>query len=228
MGSEPDDATEAKKRDLPPPGWKRNPFLLSLKRLDELLSERCFLAASEKSPLGHRIPALCMLERTAHSALWFGGLLLLMWFFSMDPPFRTFLFNVFLALTLDVILVAILKATCRRRRPGVTREQYESSPQASHLSFPSGFTSRAVLVALIAVDHSHLFPLFKLPFVVWCCAVAVCKLLMGRQFVGDSLGGLVLGYLEYHLVVVPMWLSQDSVGFFFNLLDDDAAVGVSL
>ncbi|CAN7939615.1 unnamed protein product [Ixodes hexagonus] len=214
-----DAAEKHKRRDLPPPGWKRHSLLLALKGLDEAVSQRLFLAADEQSPLADYRQLLCSLERSAHAVVWFGGLAFLLWFFSMDVAIRTFLFNIFLALTIDVIVVAVLKATARRRRPGISREEYEADPSSSNLSFPSGFVSRAVLVTLIVVEHSHLFPLFKLPFVFWCMAVTVTKLLMGRQFLGDSLAGFVLGYFEYHLVACPLWLSQDVVSYLFSSFD---------
>lgn len=203
-------------KELPPPGWKRNPILLVLRGVDEVLSSHLFLAADEKSPLAQYRRILAAFEMSAHSAVWIGGLIFLMWFFAFDVPVRTFFLNVFLALLIDVVLVAVLKAFARRRRPGVSRSQYESEPLSSNLSFPSGFTSRAFLVTLIVVKHSHLFPLFKLPFLVWCIAVAICKLLMGRQFLGDSLAGAVLGYIEYHWIVSPMWLSDETSSYVFS------------
>lgn len=217
MASSADDRLDdTSKGDLPPPGWKRNRLLLVMRGVDEVISSHLFLAATESSPLAKYRRMLSMFEMSAHFAVWFGGLIFLMWFFSIDVAVRTFLFNVFLALFIDVVLVAVLKAVARRRRPGVSREQYEREPLSSSLSFPSGFTSRAFLVTLIVVKHSHLFPLFKLPFLVWCIAVAICKLLMGRQFLGDSLAGAVLGYIEYHWIVNPLWLSEGAASFFFN------------
>uniref|UniRef100_G3MS12 Phosphatidic acid phosphatase type 2/haloperoxidase domain-containing protein n=1 Tax=Amblyomma maculatum TaxID=34609 RepID=G3MS12_AMBMU len=202
--------------DLPPPGWKRNPILLAARGVDEVLSSHLSLAARETAPLAKYRHILAYFELSAHSAIWFGGITFLTWFFAFDVAVRTFLLNVSVALLLDVVLVAVLKAIARRRRPGVTREQYEKDPSSSNLSFPSGFTSRAFLVTLIVVKHSHLFPLLKLPFLVWCIAVAICKLLMGRQFLGDSLAGAVLGYLEYHWIVSPMWLSEETASLIFS------------
>lgn len=215
-----DDEAELKKRhNLPPPGWKRNPLLLAAKGVDETLSSYFFLAVTNSSPLGQHRPLLLMVEKSAHFSVWFGGLILLMWFFSMDSSLRTFFFNVLIALIIDVLMVALLKATARRRRPGISREEYEADQTSANLSFPSGFTSRAFLVTLIVVKHSHLFPLFKLPFLVWCVVVAVTKLLMGRQFLGDSLAGAFLGYAEYHLIVCPLWLSEDAVSFVFSFVN---------
>lgn len=48
-----DDIDQAKKDFLPPPGWKRNPVLLQLKKLDEALTYRFALAFTEDSLLGH-------------------------------------------------------------------------------------------------------------------------------------------------------------------------------
>uniref|UniRef100_A0A023FUS2 Putative presqualene diphosphate phosphatase ixodes scapularis presqualene diphosphate phosphatase n=1 Tax=Amblyomma parvum TaxID=251391 RepID=A0A023FUS2_AMBPA len=203
-------------KELPPPGWKRNPALLLLRGVDEVLSSHLFLAAHEKAPLAQYRSMLATFEMSAHSAFWIGGVAFLLWFFAIDVSLRTFLLNLFLALLIDVVLVAVLKAVARRRRPGVSREQYENEPLSSNLSFPSGFTSRAFLVTLIVIKHSHLFPLFKLPFIAWSIAVAICKLLMGRQFLGDSLAGVALGYIEYHWIVSPMWLSEETASYFFN------------
>ncbi|XP_077540915.1 polyisoprenoid diphosphate/phosphate phosphohydrolase PLPP6-like [Haemaphysalis longicornis] len=222
VGAKPDgdhlvgEDKDPKNRDLPPPGWKRNPWLLMMKGVDELISAHLFLAATETAPLAKYRKILSTFELSAHCAIWFGGLLFLTWFFSVDRALRTFFLNVFLALFIDVVLVAVLKAATRRRRPGVSREQYEREPLSSNLSFPSGFTSRAFLVTLIVVKHSHLFPLFKLPFLLWCMAVAVCKLLMGRQFLGDSLAGVVLGYVEYYWIVCPLWMSERTASLFYN------------
>lgn len=92
-----DDEAELKKRhNLPPPGWKRNPLLLAAKGVDETLSSYFFLAVTNSSPLGQHRPLLLMVEKSAHFSVWFGGLILLMWFFSMDSSLRTFFFNVFI------------------------------------------------------------------------------------------------------------------------------------
>lgn len=47
------DIDQAKKDFLPPEGWKRNPILLQLKKLDEALTYRLALAFTEDSLLGH-------------------------------------------------------------------------------------------------------------------------------------------------------------------------------
>lgn len=47
------DIDQAKKDFLPPEGWKRNPILLQLKKLDEALTYKLALAFTEDSLLGH-------------------------------------------------------------------------------------------------------------------------------------------------------------------------------
>nr|XP_054919328.1 uncharacterized protein LOC126547719 isoform X3 [Dermacentor andersoni] len=91
-----DDDDTLKKRDLPPPGWKRSRLLLVMRGVDEVISSHLFLAATESSPLAKYRRMLSMFEKSAHFAIWFGGLVFLMWFFSIDVAIRTFLFNVFL------------------------------------------------------------------------------------------------------------------------------------
>ncbi|KAH9373809.1 hypothetical protein HPB48_007469 [Haemaphysalis longicornis] len=81
---------DLKNLDLPPLGWKRNLALLMIKGADELLSTLFFLAATETGPLAKCPKLLSMLEVRVHFAVWFGGPLSRMLFFSIHPALRTF------------------------------------------------------------------------------------------------------------------------------------------
>ncbi|XP_077506287.1 polyisoprenoid diphosphate/phosphate phosphohydrolase PLPP6-like isoform X2 [Amblyomma americanum] len=195
-------------KELPPPGWKRNPILLVLRGVDEVLSSHLFLAAHEKAPLAQYRHILAAFEMSAHSAVWIGGLTFLLWFFAFDVPVRTFFLNVFLAVLVDAVLMAMLKAAASQRD---CDEQ-----QSSTLGFPSNFTSRAVLVTLVVVNRTGAFCMLKAFFVTWCIGVALTKTLLGKHYLGDSLMGAALGYLEYRIVVEPIWCSEEMVSVLFK------------
>ncbi|XP_075542917.1 polyisoprenoid diphosphate/phosphate phosphohydrolase PLPP6-like isoform X2 [Dermacentor variabilis] len=209
-GGDDDDDTTPKKRDLPPPGWKRNRLLLVMRGVDEVISSHLFLAATESSPLAKYRRMLSMFEKSAHFAIWFGGLIFLMWFFSIDVAIRTFLFNVFLAIVIDALLAAAVKTVARRFRPRACRKLYE--PYASRFTFPT------VLVTLIVVKRSQLGFIFKALTVAWCLAASVARLFLGRQSLGGILIGAAVASVEYVVVVANVWCSQRTASFFFSIL----------
>ncbi|XP_054919327.2 polyisoprenoid diphosphate/phosphate phosphohydrolase PLPP6-like isoform X2 [Dermacentor andersoni] len=211
-----DDDDTLKKRDLPPPGWKRSRLLLVMRGVDEVISSHLFLAATESSPLAKYRRMLSMFEKSAHFAIWFGGLVFLMWFFSIDVAIRTFLFNVFLAIVIDALLAAALKTVARRFRPRPCRKLYE--PYTSRFTFPTAFTVPMVLVTLIVVKRSQLGFIFKALTVAWCFAASVSRLFLGRQSLGGILIGAAVASIEYEAVVANVWCSQRTASFFFSVL----------
>ncbi|KAH7979497.1 hypothetical protein HPB49_009637 [Dermacentor silvarum] len=189
-----------------------------MRGVDEVISSHLFLAATESSPLAKYRGVLSMFEKSAHFAIWFGGLIFLMWFFSIDVAVRTFLFNVFLAIVIDVLLAAAVKrwvkTVARRFRPWARRKLYD--PYSSKLTFPTSFTTRVVLVVLIVVKRSQLCAIFKALAVAWGFGAAVSRLFLGRQLLGDILIGAAVAYIEYEAVVGYVWCSQRTVSFFFR------------
>lgn len=90
-----------------------------------------------------------------------------------------FSFVHFTAMVVDVFVVAVVKAACRRRKPGVSRQQYDANPSSSCLSFPSGFVSRATVIFLILISQDF-FPLIPVTFLVWAGCMLLTKLFLGR------------------------------------------------
>ncbi|XP_003738330.1 phospholipid phosphatase 6 [Galendromus occidentalis] len=215
------DIEEAKKDFLPPPGWKRNPILLKLKKLDEALSYRLTFAYDESSCLGAYRRKLVVFERSAHTLICF-GVALLFWWMSASMESRAVYTNIILALCIDVFVVAIVKSMARRRRPGVTKSAYDNDPSSTNLSFPSGFVSRATLLALILASEGF-SPISLFLFLLWAGAMLLTKLFLGRFFLGDALGAVPLGYLTYQFIDL-VWLDADDViameAFFGGQLGD--------
>lgn len=98
-----------------------------------------------------------------------------------------------IGLIFDIIYVAISKAFFRRRRPAYSNQEDQMIMIGyDKLSFPSGHTSRAIYVALFFSGSWY-----SLLVWTWAIAVSASRVIYGRHFVGDILGGLVVGYWNY-------------------------------
>ncbi|XP_077512069.1 uncharacterized protein LOC144123016 [Amblyomma americanum] len=189
---------------LPPPG--REPK--SPRGVDAVVSSQLHLEAYQKSPLTKYRHVLAAIEMSGHTTILIGGLTTLMWLFACDVPVRTFFLNVLLAVMVDAMLMAMLKAAATWLD---CDQQQVSAP-----GFSSKLASRAVLVTLLVVNHTRSFRLLKATLVTWCIGVGLTKALQGKEYLGDFLMGAMLGYLEYHLVVEPIWCSEEVVSTLFK------------
>lgn len=100
-----------------------------------------------------------------------------------------------LGLLLDIILVAVLKAVARRRRP-TTNDNLSSKKD----SFPSGNAAR---VAFITYFLLNLWPIPLIcvpPLLAWSFSVCMSKLLMREHHIVDVLAGIALGIFEGMLI----------------------------
>ena len=91
--------------------------------------------------------------------------------YSFGSPF---FFNLLLALILDIVVVAIIKAFTRRRRPSYNvDDQYATVKLVDKFSFPSGHATRATMLAALGTIVRPL-PLLLWPaLVAWAAAVCV-------------------------------------------------------
>lgn len=64
---------------------------------------------------------------------------------KLTPEIRMFFFNLFMAFLFDLIFVSIIKNIVRRPRPVYNRNHF-MTVQVDHWSFPSGHSTRALLV----------------------------------------------------------------------------------
>lgn len=217
-----EDIDKAKKDFLPPPGWKRNPILLNLKKLDETLSYQFALAFDENRLLGHLKGKLQLFEYTAHTLVCFASAIFF-WWMSISRDSKALFTNIILAMVIDAIVIAVLKSACRRRRPGVSREQYEKDPSQANLSFPSGFVSRATVIFLILLSQDF-FPLIPVTYLAWAVTMLATKLFLGRFFIFDAVAGVPVG-IVVHKFIELVWLDASDVkgleAFFAGQLGDD-------
>ncbi|XP_022644444.1 phospholipid phosphatase 6-like [Varroa destructor] len=216
------DIDQAKKDFLPPEGWKRNPILLQLKKLDEALTYKLALAFTEDSLLGHLQYKLRMFEYSAHTLMCF-ALALFFWYMSISMASKTLFTNIILAMLIDVLVIAFVKAACRRRRPGVTRQQYEVNPSSTNLSFPSGFVSRATMIFLIILSQDFI-AFVPIAFLTWAVLMLLTKIALGRFFIFDAVAGVPIGY-AVNWFIQAVWMDAADVaaleGFFAGQFNDE-------
>lgn len=77
-------------------------------------------------------------------------------------------------------------------------------------SFPSGHTTRAIMVAYFSVVHYSGGPLVDLLVLLWGVAVSLSRILLGRHHVLDVSVGAVIGVLQYRLLANYLWLSKET------------------
>lgn len=115
--------------------------------------------------------------------------------------------NFFSALILDIIVIAVMKAFVRRRRPIPMNKMLPGNPDK--YSFPSGHTSRAVLVAFILISIDPIYFIFYPPLLAWVGAVALSRVLAEKHYFLDVFGGMGIGLLE-GLFMSLIWFSQSA------------------
>ncbi|KAI9558751.1 hypothetical protein GHT06_015540 [Daphnia sinensis] len=135
--------------------------------------------------------------------------------------------NLFMAFLLDIIVIGLLKAFARRRRPPAKNPDFFKSIGPDQFSFPSGHASRTILISFI---FSEINPLFDLGYLnlgvsllVWVWSFSVCfsRILNGRHYLFDVLIGVLIGFVEGFLVSY-LWMSSERAENFLNFLSDEA------
>lgn len=127
--------------------------------------------------------------------------------------------NVFIisvsALVLDLVLVGVLKAVVRRRRPAHNRMDMFATFSVDGYSFPSGHATRAAMCARFLLAHLVLAAPLRVLVLLWATFVGFSRVLLGRHHVTDVVFGFFMGYWQYNLVEM-LWLSpivlQSTIG----------------
>lgn len=126
--------------------------------------------------------------------------------------------NMLVGLLLDIVIVALLKAYVRRRRPTPATDTLVIGPDK--FSFPSGHATRAFYVL---VFFTKLFPLsiiFWMPITAWAVSVVLSRLILKRHYLLDVVAGSIIGILEA-LFLGLIWISDDSAASIIGFLSED-------
>ena len=158
------------------------------------------------------------LELSCHGLIWLAGCIAMLYFgFN-----ATCWVNMLVLQVLDIVLIAVIKAFVRRRRPALCVDDMFFTKGPDKFSFPSGHASRGFAVAFFFL---YLYPVgvfLNLPIVIWAVMTAISRVCLARHHILDVVGGLVLALVEYGLMSV-LWLSDESsvkwAGFLYDVED---------
>ena len=157
------------------------------------------------------------LEYSCHGIPWLTLTTLLCYINSSNTSYV----HLLIGLIFDIIYVAVAKASFRRRRPTyASQEDQMIMIGYDKLSFPSGHTSRAIYVALFYSGYWY-----SLFIWIWALAVSGSRVVYGRHFVGDLVGGLVVGYFNYVTQFTLFYPIHAMMEWFINSLLMETAGG---
>ncbi|XP_033195220.1 polyisoprenoid diphosphate/phosphate phosphohydrolase PLPP6 isoform X2 [Bombus vancouverensis nearcticus] len=158
-----------------------------------------------------------MLEISCHAVPWITSILAFIWILNNKNLYQMQV-NLLMALILDIIVIAILKAYIRRRRPAVNDDPFSLGPDK--YSFPSGHASRSVLIFYF---FKYLWPVSDiclLSISIWIFAVILSRLLMRRHYILDISAGIFLGYIEGMLVSILYLESETCSNLIYWITDE--------
>jgi presqualene diphosphate phosphatase len=118
---------------------------------------------------------------------------------------------VILALLVDIIVCASIKAVFRRKRPAQNADDMMTI-SVDQYSFPSGHATRVAMCSCFLISQFDLTHTVQTAIIAWAVIVCVSRIMLGRHHVSDVLAGALIGVLE--LVVMNwshIWLAKDTV-----------------
>lgn len=161
------------------------------------------------------------LEVSCHGIVWLAGWLSFIWLFNNKELYQLQV-NMLIALILDIIVIAVIKAIVRRRRPIPMNKLLEIGPDK--FSFPSGHASRAVMVAFILTYVSPVSIFFYPPILAWAYTVSISRVLVERHYILDVVAGAIIGII-LGLFMNLIWLSQSTSAGILSSLSDEKLDG---
>ncbi|XP_037325992.2 polyisoprenoid diphosphate/phosphate phosphohydrolase PLPP6 [Pungitius pungitius] len=201
----------------PPPeedGIRLNPSfarvaLSSLLAIDLWMSKRLGVCACEDSAWGSVRPLMKLIEVSGHGIPWLAGAAYCL-YKSDSPAGQEVMLNLLMGLLLDLILVAIVKASVRRRRPAHNRMDMFATFSVDRYSFPSGHATRAAMCGRFLLAHLVLAAPLRVLVLLWAGLVGLSRVMLGRHNVTDVVFGFGMGYCQYNLVEM-LWLSPQTL-----------------
>ncbi|XP_077464245.1 polyisoprenoid diphosphate/phosphate phosphohydrolase PLPP6 [Stigmatopora argus] len=195
-------------------GIRLNPSLLrvalsSLLAIDLWLSKTLGVCAREDSSWGSARPLMKIIEVSGHGIPWLAGTAYSL-YKSDSAAGQEVMLNLLMGLVLDLILVAIVKATVRRRRPAHNRMDMFATFSVDRYSFPSGHATRAAMCARFLLAHLVLAAPLRVLVLLWAAMVGLSRVMLGRHNVTDVAFGFWMGYCQYRLLEA-LWLSPQNL-----------------
>ncbi|XP_026286568.1 polyisoprenoid diphosphate/phosphate phosphohydrolase PLPP6 [Frankliniella occidentalis] len=163
------------------------------------------------------------LEISCHGIPWLAGWLAFIWLWN-SPSLYQMQVNFYLGLLVDIVIVALLKAITRRRRPRANQNDMFATISVDKFSFPSGHATRACYIAHFFARVYGVSDLLALPLILWAAAVSLSRLLLRRHHVLDVTAGIAVGILE-SLFISYIWFNQEHCVWILSLITDEKLDG---
>ncbi|KAF7660751.1 hypothetical protein LDENG_00276290 [Lucifuga dentata] len=183
--------------------------LSSLLAIDLWLSKRLGVCACEDSSWGTFRPLMKLIEISGHGIPWLAGTSYCL-YKSDSAAGQEVMLNLLLGLLLDLVLVGIVKAVVRRRRPAHNRMDMFATYSVDRYSFPSGHATRAAMCGRFLLAHLVLAAPLRVLVLLWAGMVGLSRVLLGRHNVTDVVFGFWMGYCQYNLLEM-LWLSPQAL-----------------
>lgn len=186
----------------------------SILKLDLYLSKLCSIKRHDDS-LGKRFVRgmLKLLEYSGHGIPW---LIFTVYMICQSSKKKSWIFfcNLLMALIIDLVVVGLLKVIVRRPRPKYNVDDMFATVSIDKHSFPSGHSTRVTMVALLFTHYWSERWCIRLGF-MWAGLVATSRVVLGRHHITDVCGGVIIGYLQYCLIL-QCWLTHKTLTTFAN------------
>lgn len=166
-----------------------------------------------------------VLEISCHGIPWLSGWLAFIWLIDNRSLYQMQV-NFFIGLLVDILLVCVLKAFTRRRRPSGNKSDMFATVGPDKYSFPSGHTSRACFIAVFFIFLYPLHFIFYMPLMAWSASVCLSRLLLRRHHLLDVTGGVLLGVFEA-VLLNWLWVSENFAVWIVSCLSDEKLEGGS-
>ncbi|KAK6629212.1 hypothetical protein RUM43_003029 [Polyplax serrata] len=207
------------KRTVPGP-------LQKLLKFDEKITEKFCLFANKFLPFRELRIHHKTLEITCHGLAWLAGWLAFIYLLSSSKLYEMQV-NFLIGLVIDIILVAVIKAYTRRRRPAGNVPDMFMTVGVDNYSFPSGHASRVTFIALFFITLYPL-PIFCVPpLLAWVTSLCVSRILLKRHHILDVFGGIILGVFETFILSL-LWLSPETCADILSFLSDTDIVDTGM
>lgn len=196
-----------------------SPMLRTILNLDKLLTQNFVKCIECLLPLKQLKLHYRALEISCHGILWLASSLALIWILNNASLFQMQV-NLIIALVIDIIVIGVLKAFTRRRRPAEDLTSFGPDKY----SFPSGHVSRSMLIFYF---FKYLWPIsdiYLTLLLVWVVAIFLSRVLLKRHFLLDVTAGLILGYLE-GLFMNLIYLDAKTCASFVSWITDEKMEG---
>ncbi|XP_030384788.1 phospholipid phosphatase 6 [Scaptodrosophila lebanonensis] len=161
------------------------------------------------------------LEYSCDGIVWLASWTAFIWLVNSKNLFQMQL-NMLIGLLLDIVVVALLKAIVRRRRPAVPKDTYTIGPDK--FSFPSGHASRAFYLLFFFTKLYSIPVVFWMPLTAWAVSVTLSRLILQRHYLLDVLAGTIIGILEA-IFLGLIWISEESALSIIGFVSEDNVPG---